>query len=159
MNSEALIKFLASLNPEQHDTLITLLKRCLPAEQSAATWPRHAATVTAGKCPAHCTSLSLLRYRASSWCWQHPSRPSPRSSLCYRLQLCAAKKLKSLGLLHSHFIMYARWWFMYTRVGCSVSKILCCTLHFLSSMNMNPSSSMGVLLIVDWQEKLNVDFM
>lgn len=32
MNSEALIKFLASLNPEQHDTLITLLKRCLPAE-------------------------------------------------------------------------------------------------------------------------------
>ena len=37
MNSEALIKFLASLNPEQHDTLITLLKRCLPAEQSVAT--------------------------------------------------------------------------------------------------------------------------
>ena len=37
MNSEALIKFLASLNPEQHDTLITLLKRCLPAEQNVAT--------------------------------------------------------------------------------------------------------------------------
>ena len=35
MNSEALIKFLASLNPEQHDTLITLLKRCLPAQSRA----------------------------------------------------------------------------------------------------------------------------
>ena len=62
MNSEALIKFLASLNPEQHDTLITLLKRCLPAEQNVATWPRHAASHS--QCRKMSGSLHLSLFSA-----------------------------------------------------------------------------------------------
>ena len=107
------------------------------------TWPRdpgtQPATVSVEKCPAHCIShSSLLRCRASCWFWQHPSRPPRlRSPICYRLQLCAAKKLKSLGLVHSYFVSLDGG-LCTTEWAGQCPKIICCTLHFLLKYEHEP---------------------